>query len=108
MVETIITEMGKSNFSFLILVVGVAQLVCLSESYKMWRKTHRLAHELVSRTIKGGGRVIHDITFCVDECDNYKCFRNSVHMPKNTPVSMSYLKGTEECCSEIAGEKYER
>ena len=29
MIETIITEMGKGNFSFLILVVGVAQLVCM-------------------------------------------------------------------------------
>ena len=27
--ETIITEMGKGNFSFLILVVGVAQLVVM-------------------------------------------------------------------------------
>lgn len=27
--ETIITEMGKGNFSFLILVVGIAQLVVM-------------------------------------------------------------------------------
>ena len=29
MIETIITEMGKGNFSFLILVVGVAQLITM-------------------------------------------------------------------------------
>ena len=31
-IETIITEMAKGNFSFLILVVGVMQLIV------MWRK----------------------------------------------------------------------
>lgn len=30
MIHTIISEMGKGNFSFLILVVGVAQLVVMS------------------------------------------------------------------------------
>lgn len=29
MIEAIITEMGRGNFSFLILVVGVAQLVVM-------------------------------------------------------------------------------
>lgn len=29
MIETIITEMGRGNFSFLILVVGVAQLIVM-------------------------------------------------------------------------------
>ena len=29
MIETIITEMGRGNFSFLILVIGIAQLVVM-------------------------------------------------------------------------------
>ena len=33
MIETIIKEMTKGNFSFLILVVGIAQLVVM-----LWRK----------------------------------------------------------------------
>lgn len=33
MIETIIKEMTKGNFSFLILVVGIAQLIVM-----LWRK----------------------------------------------------------------------
>ena len=29
MIETIITEMGRGNFSFLILIVGIAQLIVM-------------------------------------------------------------------------------
>ena len=29
MIETIITEMGMGNFSFLILVIGIAQLIVM-------------------------------------------------------------------------------
>ena len=29
MIETIITEMGRGNFSFLILVIGIAQLIVM-------------------------------------------------------------------------------
>ena len=29
MIQTIITEMGRGNFSFLILVIGIAQLIVM-------------------------------------------------------------------------------
>jgi len=34
MIETIITEMGRGNFSFLILVVGIAQLIVMCRKKK--------------------------------------------------------------------------
>ena len=34
MIETIITEMGRGNFSFLILVVGIAQLIVMLRKKK--------------------------------------------------------------------------
>lgn len=34
MIETIITEMGRGNFSFLILVIGIAQLIVMLRKKK--------------------------------------------------------------------------
>ena len=33
-IETIITEMGRGNFSFLILVIGIAQLIVMLRKKK--------------------------------------------------------------------------
>ena len=34
MIETIITEMGRGNFSFLILVIGIVQLIVMLRKKK--------------------------------------------------------------------------
>ena len=34
MIQTIITEMGRGNFSFLILVIGIAQLIVMLRKKK--------------------------------------------------------------------------
>ena len=41
--------------------------------------------------------VEQDITFCMDECDNIKCFRNSKRAITGRPHSFAYLKNTEYC-----------
>lgn len=39
-----------------------------------------------------------DITFCMDECDNVKCFRHASNIIDNRyPVSMANLRGTTLC-----------
>lgn len=38
-----------------------------------------------------------DITFCMDDCDNYECFRNKKRAIVNRPHSFAYLKNTEYC-----------
>lgn len=38
MIETIVSEMGKGNFSFLILVVGVLQLVVMIKNGRRKKK----------------------------------------------------------------------
>lgn len=43
--------------------------------------------------------MIQDITFCMSECDNEKCFRHASNISdKSTPHSFAYLKGTEVFC----------
>ncbi len=38
-----------------------------------------------------------DITFCMDDCDNYECFRNRKRAIVNRPHSFAYFKNTEYC-----------
>lgn len=38
-----------------------------------------------------------DITFCMDECNNYDCFRNRKRAITGRPHSFAYLKNTELC-----------
>ena len=38
-----------------------------------------------------------DITFCMNDCDNYECFRNKKRAIINRPHSFAYFKNTEYC-----------
>lgn len=39
-----------------------------------------------------------DITYCMSECDDMKCFRNKRHIKLPIPHSFADLEGTECCC----------
>ena len=41
MIETIVNEMGKGNFSFLILVVGILQLVVMIKNGRKNKDGHK-------------------------------------------------------------------
>ena len=39
-----------------------------------------------------------DITFCILDCDNMKCFRNKKHIKHpELPHSFAYLENTKDC-----------
>lgn len=44
--------------------------------------------------------MIYDITFCNEDCDNLKCYRNYKKMPESErkyPHSYAMMKDTEDC-----------
>lgn len=45
MLQTIVDEMTKGNFSFLILVVGVLQLILMWKNYKIASKIEEDEHD---------------------------------------------------------------
>lgn len=38
-----------------------------------------------------------DITYCMSECNDMKCFRNNKHIKLPIPHSYAFLEGTEDC-----------
>lgn len=38
-----------------------------------------------------------DITYCMNKCNDMKCFRNKKHIKLLIPHSFSFLEGTEDC-----------
>lgn len=38
-----------------------------------------------------------DITYCMNECNDMKCFRNKKHIKLPIPHSFTFLEGTEDC-----------
>ena len=38
-----------------------------------------------------------DITYCLSECNNMKCFRNKRYIKIPIPHSFAFLEGTEDC-----------
>lgn len=41
-IETVVSEMGKGNFSFFILVVGIVQVIIMIENLKQTKKNNTL------------------------------------------------------------------
>lgn len=43
-----------------------------------------------------------DITFCMSDCNNMKCFRNKKHIKyPESPHSFAFLKNTKDCMNNI-------
>lgn len=38
-----------------------------------------------------------DITYCMSECNDMKCFRNNKHIKLPIPHSYAFLEETEDC-----------
>lgn len=38
-----------------------------------------------------------DITYCISECNDMKCFRNKRHIKLLIPHSFAFLEWTEDC-----------
>lgn len=47
-----------------------------------------------------------DITFCMSDCKNMKCFRNKKHIIHHEfPHSFTFLENTKDCMKVVKNEK---